>query len=91
MPNFKWPIIGTFAAAVARRAMLTPEDGAHPSVIAAASLAVKAEREKYKNGFVWQPVGALGDPPTPQCHDEKLADELWATTESLLKKWGISV
>lgn len=90
-PTFKWPIIGTFAAAVARRAMLTPEDGAHPSVIGAASPIIKAERGKYKNGFIWQPVGALGDPPTPQCYDEKLADGLWTTMESLLKQWDISV
>ena len=71
--------------------MLTADVGAHPSVIAAASPAVKADREKYRNGFVWQPVGALGDSPTPQCNDEQLANELWATTEALLREWNISV
>ncbi|KAM5531420.1 hypothetical protein V8D89_012753 [Ganoderma adspersum] len=91
LPNFNWPIVGSILSAVARRIMLTADIGAHPSVIAAASPAVKAEKEKYRNGFIWQPVGALGDAPTPQCNDEKLAEELWATTEALLREWDISV
>ncbi|KAI1798062.1 NAD(P)-binding protein [Ganoderma leucocontextum] len=91
LSGFNWPIIGPLSTAIVSRMFLTPAVGAHPSVVAAASSAVKAEREKYKNGFLWSPAGTLGDPPTPQCNDEKLADELWATTEALLKQWDISV
>ena len=90
LPEFNWPILGWIFTGVAKRVMFTADVAAHPSVIAAASPAVKADREKYKNGFVWQPRGDLADPPTPQCGDDKLADELWTTTEALLRQWDIT-
>ena len=90
-PTLQWPIIGPLAAAIVSRTFLSPAIGAHPSVVAAASPTVKAEKEKYEKGFLTQPAGTLGDVLAPQCNDEKLADEVSATLEALLKQWDISV
>ncbi|TBU43468.1 NAD(P)-binding protein [Dichomitus squalens] len=90
-PFFRLPVVGTLAAAIMSRTFLPPAIGAHPSVVATASPAVTAEKEKYTKGLLLQPAGKLGDVPAPQCNDEKLADEVWATAEALLKQWDISV
>ena len=87
-PNLRMPIIGPLANFVLGKVFETPTAGAYTSVFAAASPIVKAERDKYKGGFLW-PVGKLGDPPAPQIESKELAEEVWATTETLLKQWGL--
>ena len=67
-------------------AFLKPEQGAYCSVFAAASPAVKAERDKYKGAFLWPP-GKIG--PAPPAEDEQRVQDLWDSTEVILKEWDV--
>ncbi|KAL5520005.1 hypothetical protein ACEPAG_1665 [Sanghuangporus baumii] len=62
-------------------------DGAGTLIIAAVSPGIRAEAEKYKGGYL-MPIGKLSN-PSKQAQNGELARELWATTETLLKEWGI--
>ncbi|KAG6907738.1 hypothetical protein DXG01_007538 [Tephrocybe rancida] len=64
-----------------------PEVGAYTSCFAAASPAIRANPEKYKGAFL-EPVGIITE-PSENAKDDKLAKELWETTESILANVGI--
>ncbi|KAF4615731.1 hypothetical protein D9613_012455 [Agrocybe pediades] len=61
--------------------------GAYTSVFAAASPKVKLNREKYAGAYL-EPVAKVGK-PTKYGEDMRLAEELWETTESVLKEIGV--
>ncbi|KAF4615779.1 hypothetical protein D9613_012460 [Agrocybe pediades] len=58
--------------------------GAFTSVFAAASPEVKAEPEKYRGAYLI-PVARIAK-PSKNAQDERLAKELWETTEAKLKE-----
>ncbi|KAI0746946.1 NAD-P-binding protein [Daedaleopsis nitida] len=87
-PAMKLPIIGPLANFVFSKVFEPATVGAYASVFAAGSPTVKAERDKYKGAFLWPP-GKLDDPPAPQVESTELAEEVWSTTEKLLKEWGV--
>lgn len=82
------PVIGPLAMFVFSKVFKPATVGAYASVFAAGSPTVKAERDKYKGAFLWPP-GKLDKPPAPQVESTELAEEVWNTTEKLLKEWGV--
>ncbi|KAI0711117.1 NAD-P-binding protein [Cerioporus squamosus] len=87
-PNLQMPIVGPLVKFLLRKTFATPSEGAYASVFAAASPAVKAEREKYKGAFL-TPPGKLSEPPAPEIESTELAEEVWNTVETLLKEWNV--
>ncbi|KAI0360523.1 NAD-P-binding protein [Trametes cingulata] len=87
-PLTKAPIIGPLFTFVASKLFLTPTEGAYASVFAAASPRVKEERDKYKGAYL-VPPGKIETPPAPQAENKELAEELWATTEAVLKSFDL--
>ncbi|KAF9559294.1 hypothetical protein CPC08DRAFT_763406, partial [Agrocybe pediades] len=61
--------------------------GAYTSVFAAAAPEVKAEPEKYR-GVYMIPVAKVAK-PSKDAEDERLAKELWETTEGVVRRLGI--
>lgn len=64
-----------------------PEVGAYTSCFAAASPTVRDDPEKYKGKFM-EPVGIITEPSEVAQRDD-LAEELWETTERILKEIGV--
>jgi len=65
----------------------TPEVGAYTPCFAAASPEIRANPDRYKGAFI-DPVGLITE-PSENARNNKLAKELWETTESILKDAGI--
>ncbi|KAI0646449.1 NAD-P-binding protein [Trametes meyenii] len=87
-PTMKTPIIGPIVSFILGKLFLSPTAGAYASAFAAASPIVKAEREKYKGTYL-VPPGRIDTPPAPQAESKELAEELWNTTEALVKSWDL--
>ena len=66
---------------------LSPEDGALNTAFAAAAPTVRANADKYK-GVYLRPTGVIGTPNKDALKVE-LAQELWGTTEAILKEIGV--
>jgi hypothetical protein len=64
-----------------------PRTGALTVTFAAAGKAVAANKEKYKGSY-FIPVGKLSK-PSNSAQDERLAKELWTTTETICKELGL--
>ncbi|KAF9559291.1 NAD(P)-binding protein [Agrocybe pediades] len=64
-----------------------PKEGAYTSLFAAAHPEVKQKREKY-DGVYLVPVGKIGK-ISENARDERLARELWETTERKMKELGV--
>jgi hypothetical protein len=64
-----------------------PEEGAYNSCFAAASPLVRADPAKYK-GVYLVPVGKIAE-ASENARNEDLGNELWATTEKILKELGL--
>lgn len=82
------PVLGAFFRFLIGRFLLAASDGAYASVFAAASPIVKAEREKYKGAYL-DPPGKIVPAPAPEAESKELAEELWATTETILKSFDL--
>lgn len=67
---------------VAKPFLIMPEKGATNSLFAAASPQVRAEAGKWKGGYI-VPYCKIGK-TTKEGSDEKLAKELWGTTEEIV-------
>lgn len=65
----------------------TPEVGAYNSCFAAASPRVGRDPERYKGAYLL-PVGVIGE-PGQNAKREDLSEELWDTTEAILRDLGI--
>ncbi|KAF5390058.1 hypothetical protein D9757_003775 [Collybiopsis confluens] len=64
----------------------SPEVGSYTSVFAAGANLVREERDKYKGVYLfYRPVGTI-TAPSAMASDDKLADDLWALTNSVLDK-----
>ncbi|OSD08182.1 NAD-P-binding protein [Trametes coccinea BRFM310] len=87
-PSLRMPIIGPIFKLLFPRIFLTPTVGAYPSVFAAASPVVKEEKDKYKGACIVPPC-KLAVPPCPHAENKELAEELWNTTETILKKFAL--
>ncbi|KAI0372109.1 NAD-P-binding protein [Pilatotrama ljubarskyi] len=87
-PITKTPILGPILLFVLGKIFLTPTEGAYASAFAAASPLVKAERDKYKGAYL-VPPGKIAKPPAPQAESKELAEELWSTTEAVLKSFDL--
>ncbi|KAF4615797.1 hypothetical protein D9613_012459 [Agrocybe pediades] len=61
--------------------------GAYTSVFAAAAPEVKTEAEKYRGAYM-VPVAKIAK-ASKHAEDERLAKELWETTEAKMKKLGV--
>ena len=69
-----------------------PPEGAHSTVFAAASPAVRADREEFKGAYVVHSKahgGEVAAPLAPQGANTELAGELWKTREELVKDMGL--
>ncbi|KAG6811833.1 hypothetical protein H0H92_005630 [Tricholoma furcatifolium] len=64
-----------------------PEVGAYTSCFATSSPVIRANPERYKGAFV-EPVGIVTK-PSEVARNDKLAEELWETTEIILTAAGI--
>ena len=65
-----------------------PREAAFSPVFAAASPIVRAEREKYKGGYLevdYARGAKLTKPYTHQGESEELAEELWKTSEEVVE------
>ncbi len=78
------PIIAPLFKLVVGKLLFAASEGAHASSFAAASPIVNAERDKYKGAYL-DPPGKIVPPPAPQAESKELAEELWATTETILQ------
>ncbi|CDO73677.1 hypothetical protein BN946_scf185015.g5 [Trametes cinnabarina] len=87
-PSLKLPVIGPLLKLIFPRIFLSPTEGAYTSVFAAASPVVRAERDRYKGAYL-EPPGKLAIPPAPQAESKKLAEELWNTTEAIVKTFDL--
>jgi len=65
----------------------TALQGATTTLIAAAAPHVRAQSTKYKGAYL-HPYAQLTT-PSKAVHNEKLAEELWETTDVFLKEWGV--
>ncbi|OJT02819.1 hypothetical protein TRAPUB_6675 [Trametes pubescens] len=83
-PAVTLPIIAPLFKLVVGKLLFAASEGAHASSFAAASPIVKAERDKYKGAYL-DPPGKIVPPPAPQAESKELAEELWATTETILQ------
>ncbi|KAL5501617.1 hypothetical protein ACEPAH_8877 [Sanghuangporus vaninii] len=84
--RFIFPI-STVLCVFAQMTFRNVRDGAGTSIIAAVPPGVCTEAEKYKGGY-FTPIGKISK-PSKQAQNDELARELRATTETLLKEWGI--
>ncbi|KAL1939523.1 hypothetical protein VTO73DRAFT_9834 [Trametes versicolor] len=87
-PGASLPILGPIVKLIITKLLTTPEEGAYTSSFAAASPIVKAEREKYKGAYL-NPPGKIVTPPAPEAESKELAEELWATTETILQSFNL--
>ncbi|KAF4615740.1 hypothetical protein D9613_012461 [Agrocybe pediades] len=80
------PYLGWLTTRLSAWMSTTPKEGAYTSLFAAAHPEVKQNREKY-NGVYLVPVGKVGK-ISENAQDERLARELWETTERKMKELG---
>ncbi|KAL5482611.1 hypothetical protein ACEPAI_9205 [Sanghuangporus weigelae] len=80
-------LISTILRVFAQITFRNVRDGAGTPIIAVVSPGVRTEAEKYRRGYL-MPIGKLSK-PSNQAQNDELAREVWATTETLLKEWGI--
>ncbi|KAJ3900611.1 hypothetical protein F5879DRAFT_992707 [Lentinula edodes] len=86
--SHNWPLPWFWKPIVAL-AINDAEHGSYTSVFAAAAKVVRDEREKYCGAYLDnKPVGRIAV-PSATARDDKLADDLWSLTMSLLKDLGI--
>ncbi|KAH7878248.1 uncharacterized protein C8R40DRAFT_1038546 [Lentinula edodes] len=86
--SHNWPLPWFWKPIVAL-AINDTEHGSYTSVFAAAAKVVRDEREKYCGAYLDnKPVGRIAV-PSATARDDKLADDLWSSTMSLLKDLGI--
>ncbi|KAI0777279.1 NAD-P-binding protein, partial [Trametes elegans] len=88
-PTLSLPIIKPITTIILRQLFLSPSEGAYNSLFAAASPIVKAEKEKYKGAYLRPPAGTIVSPPAPQAESKELAEELWNTTEAILRTFDL--
>jgi hypothetical protein len=81
------PILGTFFSFIAPWFFTAPSASGANSMWAAASKEPKVQSELYEGSFV-QPVGKIMKLDETS-GNERLAKELWETTESILKEIGV--
>ncbi|KAL1945760.1 hypothetical protein VTO73DRAFT_1762 [Trametes versicolor] len=87
-PGVTAPVLGAFFRLLIGSFFLTASGGAYASSFAAASPIVKAERDKYKGAYL-DPPGKIVPAPAPEVESKELAEELWATTETILKSFDL--
>ncbi|KII91218.1 hypothetical protein PLICRDRAFT_37935, partial [Plicaturopsis crispa FD-325 SS-3] len=81
------PFLRFFKAVLPYLGLVSPDEGAYTSVIAAASPDVRAQPDVYKGAFL-MPIGRVNAPPVA-ARSDVLAAELWTSTESVLKDIGL--
>ncbi|KAJ8483133.1 hypothetical protein ONZ45_g14712 [Pleurotus djamor] len=69
-----------------RMVLYTPEQGSYTSLFAAASKKIRDSKETYEAAYL-EPFTKLAN-PLKEATDANFADELWATTEVVLKDLG---
>ncbi|KZT10383.1 NAD-P-binding protein [Laetiporus sulphureus 93-53] len=84
------PVISHIASAVVYMSWATPSRGAYTSVFAAVSPLVREQEQLYKGAYL-QPPGRLSAPPNEDARKPELAEELWNTTEEILRNNGLDV
>ena len=72
---------------MARLTFMSVRDGSYTPLVAAASPDVRKEADKYRGAYL-VPIGKFGE-IAKQAQEEDRAKELWNTTETLLKEWGL--
>ncbi|KAI0336796.1 NAD-P-binding protein [Cubamyces sp. BRFM 1775] len=87
-PSMQTFLVGPVIKSLLGWFFVSPSEGAYTSVFAAASPVVKAERDRYKGAWL-EPPGKLVTPPTPHAEDKELAEELWKTTETILRSFDL--
>lgn len=87
-PSASIPILGRLVKFVMEHFLTGASEGAYASSFAAASPIVKAERDKYKGAYL-DPPGKIVPPPAPEAESTELAEELWATTETILQSFDL--
>ena len=68
---------------------IPPESGSLTSTFAAASTEIRKERDKYRGCYLI-PYGKIGK-CSKDADDPDLAQQLWETTEILIKELGIQI
>ena len=81
------PYISWFTTVVGPWIFVPQRQGAYTSVFAAACPEVKQNKDTYAGAYMI-PVTKIGK-PTKYAEDERLALELWETTEGVLKEIGV--
>lgn len=87
-PGVTTPVLGALFKLVIGRFFFAASEGAYASSFAAASPIVKAERDKYKGAYL-DPPGKIVPSPAPEAESTELAEELWATTETILQSFDL--
>jgi len=85
--NEKPLIFRLFLKFIAHTLFTSTRKGAMNSAYTAASPEVRAKAESFKGAFLY-PIGVITD-ASPQARDERLMDELYATTLDILKELGV--
>jgi hypothetical protein len=75
-------LLGIFAWIVVSLIFVTPREGAMNSAYAAASPEVKARAKEFKGAYL-TPIGCIAT-PSSSARDERLAEELYETSMSLI-------
>ncbi|KAL6306000.1 NAD-P-binding protein [Sparassis latifolia] len=84
------PVVSTLFSLLVDVGWATPSKGAYTSVFAAATPAVRAQPDVYKDAYL-EPPGKLGSPPNQDAKSPELAEELWNTTVEILSNLGIVI
>jgi hypothetical protein len=81
------PYFGWLTGGLARMFALDEVMGAWTPSFAAAGVEVRENKEKYKGAYMtwWKQI----EVPMPQARSEKLAKELWETTEEVLRELNV--
>lgn len=84
------PIISHIFTMAIRALWAAPSRGALTSVFAATAPVVRDQPQLYGGAYL-QPPGKLGRPPNADARSLELAEELWDTTERLLRDIGVEI
>lgn len=84
------PIISHIFTMVIRALWAAPSRGALTSIFAATAPVVRDQPQLYGGAYL-QPPGKLGRPPNADARSLELAEELWDTTERLLRDIGVEI
>lgn len=84
------PIISHIFTMVIRALWAAPSRGALTSVFAATAPVVRDQPQLYGGAYL-QPPGKLGRAPNADARSLELAEELWDTTERLLRDIGVEI